>query len=82
MESNDEIRMMNDEESPNDEFQIRMSILDQLVVIRALSLIRHSDFVIYRDDGQWRHCDELLFEGGKCCKSRDGSAWTACNSSS
>src|SRR5438132_1298383 len=44
MISNAEIRMTNDEGSPNDEFRIRMSILDQLVVIRASSLVRHSAF--------------------------------------
>ena len=31
---------------------------------------------------QFRHRADGFFEGGNCCKSREGSAWTACNSSS
>jgi hypothetical protein len=37
-------RQANDERIPNDEFPIRGSVLAQLFVIRASSLLRHSAF--------------------------------------
>src|SRR6266478_3303511 len=44
--SNDKIRMTNDETNPNDEAQMGALLADLLFVIRPLSFLRHSSFVL------------------------------------
>jgi len=92
--ANDEIRMTNDEGMPNDEFRNSILNLARLFVIllarrsrptmRISSLIRHSSFVLrhWGMMGPGVHCAELFSDAGKSCKSREGSARTACNLSS